>query len=74
MEENNNGKYDNFNEIGLPRAGHAYIAIDGKYIFLQDIMMKMKNLISTGQSLKLSRNLEIKILKNKRGLTMYHKT
>ena len=32
MSENNNGKYDNFNEIGLPRAGHAYIAPDENFI------------------------------------------
>jgi hypothetical protein len=32
MSENNNGKYDNFNEIGLPRAGHAYIAPDEDFI------------------------------------------
>jgi len=32
MSENNNGKYDNFNEIGLPRSGHAYIAPDEDFI------------------------------------------
>lgn len=32
MSEPNNGEYDSFNEIGLPRAGHAYIAPDEDFI------------------------------------------
>jgi len=32
MSENNNGIYDSINEIGLPRAGHAYIAPDEQFI------------------------------------------
>jgi WD40-like Beta Propeller Repeat len=32
ISENNNGKYDNIQEIGLPRAGHAYIAPDEDFI------------------------------------------
>ena len=32
MSENNNGTYDSINEIGLPRAGHAYIAPDEQFI------------------------------------------
>ena len=32
MSENDNGTYDSINDIGLPRAGHAYIAPDEQYI------------------------------------------
>ena len=32
MSENDNGKYDSINDIGLPRAGHAYIAPDEQFI------------------------------------------
>lgn len=32
MSENNNGRYNKFKEIGLPRAGHAYIAPDEDFI------------------------------------------
>ena len=32
MSENNNGTYDSYQEIGLPRAGHAYIAPDEHFI------------------------------------------
>lgn len=32
MSENNNSNYNNYKEIGLPRAGHAYIAPDENFI------------------------------------------
>jgi len=32
ISDNNNGNYNNFKEIGLPRAGHAYIAPDENFI------------------------------------------
>jgi hypothetical protein len=32
MSENINGRYDSINDIGLPRAGHAYISPDEQFI------------------------------------------
>lgn len=32
MSENNSGKYDSIHEIGLPRAGHAYVAPNEDFI------------------------------------------